>query len=149
MSLASGRALLLPLARRFPAPRLLLVAACLWMLWILLRFVFVSLATSPEPEAPDGEPEAGKIAGPVVVDIRRVAVWALFGGAPDTEAVNEGPVEPDLSAAEEAAEQTRLALQLEGVILSNRSDRGRARYCSPGCAGQLRGGRYPTRRSSR
>ena len=110
--------------QRFPAPILLLAATALWSLWVVLSFAFVNFGLAPAPQALTDSPAAGQKAGKVVVDIERVKGWGLFGaGVKNDDLV---VAEPVLSAAEEDAEETRLAVQLEGVILSDQPDRGRA-----------------------
>lgn len=115
---------LLPALQRISPTRTVTAAASLWAAWVLLLFLVRLFTPQGVPEQTADATSVGIQPSGVEVDMARVAAWALFGATSDEPvAVVEEPV---LSAAEETAEETKLALQLEGVILSDQEDRGRA-----------------------
>lgn len=118
-----------PWLRRVAPPQLALVAIGLWSLWIVSRFLYVALVSSPVAPEPVNETNLNFAdrSDKVLVDMDRIASWTLFGKANQDAPVElERIQEQSLTAAEEAAEETRLALQLEGVILAGQTDRARA-----------------------
>lgn len=114
----------------------LVAVAIVWMVFALVELVW-SLVPAPEvPPAPDNivNPlvEAAASTGRRPVDIEQMAGWSLFGDAAtaNTAALAEAEelsVQQDgLAGIEDGAQETRLALTLQGIVASSNPDLARA-----------------------
>jgi len=107
--------------------RAIILACVLWIAWSALRVVLSFLGGADAGR--DGSaaaPESETTTAAREIDIERLAAWSLFGtGAqvPDADIPRDQPV---LSSDEVAAEQTRLDLQLRGLMAADDPRRGRA-----------------------
>ncbi len=114
----------------------LVAVAVVWMVFALVELVW---SLVPAPEAP---PAPGNVVNPLVeaaassgrkpVNIEEMAGWSLFGdSASDPAVVIPEPEEASLAQGglagiEDNAQETRLALKLQGIVASSNPDLARA-----------------------
>lgn len=107
--------------------RAVFVACIVWIALSALRIIlsFVGGGDAAD-DGPAAAPEAEAAGAAAEIDIGRLAAWSPFGtGAQVTDAGTRRD-EPVLSSDEAAAEQTRLDLQLRGVMAADDPRGGRA-----------------------
>jgi len=98
-------------------PLLVTLLAGLWLAWSVVSGL-VSLLGSPEPVATDVgsiTSSSGSAAAAPRIDPEQFGNWKLFGNTDQAPVIE---VAPALSAEEESAEETRLPLRLQGVVVA-------------------------------
>lgn len=107
--------------------RAVVLACVLWIAWSALRIVlsFVGGGDAGR-DGPVAAPESETTTAAREIDIERLAGWSLFGTGAQVSDADIPRDEPVLSSDEAAAEQTRLDLQLRGVMAAEDPRGGRA-----------------------